>query len=210
MEILQRPHPSFESMSEMVLVKPDGKEVHLLTVCDFSREQAKRMRKEIEDHQFAYVAKYCNGGLPTDLDQLLAIIKAESVPRKNFHFQKAKGKWDFWGDIPSRNAGFFFHILSEEVAYRVMAGIQVPTDSQLQHFMSCHAFKATPSVKENLVLFHSNERMTPVLPGVFESDGDRSWRIPSLGVWLRLRDTGLELVKNLIPERKGQSNIQTA
>lgn len=210
MEILQRPHPTFPSMAEMVCVNAKGKDVHLLTVCDFSREQAKRMRKELEEHAFAYVAKYCNGGLPTDLDAVLEIIKARKVPRSALHLQKDRsGRWMFWGDV-GEVEGFCFLILAQEVVYKVMASIQLPIDSQLQLFMSCHPFKATPSIKDNVVYFRAEGEPTTPLPEVFEPKEAGGWHIPALGVSLSIKDSCIELVKQLFPTVDRQQCVTAA
>lgn len=199
MEILQRPHPTMSGLAEMVCLMDNGKEVHLLNVCDFSREQAKRMRKELEQNEFSYVARYANGTLPTDLDVVLQRLSESKVPRTALHLQKDRnGRWMFWGDVGATE-GFCFIILSEQVVYRVMASIQLPLDSQLQLFMSCHTFKATPSIKENRVYFRAHSNEVPALPEVFEPSPEGGWQIPALGVSLKVNESGIELVKQLFP-----------
>lgn len=202
MQILQRPSTT-SGLSDLVLQKDDGTELHLLTVSDYSREQSKRMWRELEANAYRYVAKYCNGGLPTDLDLLLQLLEERRVPRTALHLQKDReGKWLFWGDV-GETAGFCFILLDKKTVYSVMASIQMPIDKQYNLFMKCHAFKAKPALSENAVYFTTLAGGDDLsLPAMFIRDRDDHWHIPELGVEATLASHVLTVKKQLFPSQK--------
>lgn len=202
MEIIQRPHETIEGMSIMVLSKPDGKEVNLMTVCDFSREQAKVFRKQLEGSNFSCGALYANGGLPRDIDELLVLIMDTKMSYKKLHFNKIRGgAWQFWGDIPvfGKDQGFRFIVISEAVAYKIMATLKMSSNDKLKEFLACHGFKAKPDFHRNTVFFTSSEKAVPIVPDIFEEQGSGVWRVPSLDVRLELGENGLVLQRPLVP-----------
>ncbi|WP_054287142.1 hypothetical protein [Gulbenkiania mobilis] len=202
MQVLQRPS-STSGLSDLVLQKDDGTELHLLTVSDYSREQSKRMWRELEANAYRYVAKYCNGGLPTDLDLVLRLLEERKVPRTALHLQKDReGKWLFWGDV-GETEGFCFILLDKKTVYSVMAGIRMPIDQQYNLFMHCHAFKAKPVLSENAVYFTALAGGDDLsLPAMFIRDRDDRWHIPEIGVEATLANHVLTVKKQLFPSQK--------
>ncbi|MDN0082443.1 hypothetical protein QU487_06700 [Crenobacter sp. SG2305] len=211
MEILQRPHPSIEGISEMVLSYGEGREVHLLTVSDFCRHQARQMRADLEQYGYRYVARYVNNGGPRDLHEFLALIEPGSRLGRTMKLEFVRGCWQFWGDL--RQMGFCFLILDEDDLYQVMTKLGVSEESQLREFMRRRAFKAEPRIREeNRVYFRaaSTEATRPVLPAAFHQEDESHWTISKLGVSLSIKDGMLEIVRSLFQKQGAHGSVPLA
>lgn len=205
MEILQRPHPSIEGVTELVLATKKG-EIHLLTVSEFCRLQAKQMRADLESNGFRYVARYVNNGGPRDLEQFLTLIDPGCRPGRTMKLEFVKGCWQFWGDLKRHQMGFCFLILDEALVFAVMTKLGVSEEGQLREFMRRRSFKAEPRVRESSrVYFRAAAEEQAIIPSIFQKEGEGRWLIPKLGVAMSIKDGVMEIVRQLFPRQQEQA-----
>ncbi|NHR04431.1 hypothetical protein HA052_04400 [Chromobacterium haemolyticum] len=200
--VIQRPHPTYVDMSQLVLQK-DGLDIPILNVSAFSRLQAKDMRDDLDRTKFTYTARYCNGGLTRDLHELIRRIQNKEVKLHPLTKIEDDGRFfTFWGGIAGVTQDFCFLIFDEGLAYQVMLVSGLEPEKVLKAFMARRKFTILPEIKANRLRHVSalaNDEQV-VLPPFFEKQEDGTFLSLIVRTRVIITDGLLELRRQVLPQ----------